>query len=73
MHIMSRRFHIILTEGQFDFLQRESERSSVSVGELIRRAIDTTYAPNGPDRVSVISHVLGRRSGIGLRDWRSLG
>ena len=66
----SHRFHIFLTERQHAFLEAESERSSVSIGELIRRAIDTAYAPDGPGRVQLISHVLGRRTGVGLRDWR---
>jgi len=38
------------------------------MAELIRRAIDTTYEPGGARRVHVISHMIGRRAGIRLRD-----
>jgi hypothetical protein len=61
---MSRRFQIVLTERQYAFLGSEADRSSVSVAELIRRAIDTTYGPfHGERKVLLISHELGRRSG----------
>ncbi|HET7137143.1 MAG TPA: CopG family transcriptional regulator [Gaiellaceae bacterium] len=63
---MSHRFQVALTNEQYAFLDSEADRSSVSVAELIRRAIDTTYGPydgSGP-KVHVISHELGRRPGI---------
>jgi len=65
---MARRLQILLSSTQYDFLTEEAQRSSVSIAELIRRAIDTTYAPSGPHRVHVITHTLGRRSGIPLPD-----
>jgi hypothetical protein len=65
---MARRLQILLSSTQYDFLTEEARRSSVSIAELIRRAIDTTYAPTGPGRVHVITHTLGRRSGIPLPD-----
>ena len=65
---VSQRFHITLSSTQYDFLSSESTRSSVSVAELIRRAIDATYGPSGAKRVSVITHTLGRRSGLRVRD-----
>ncbi|HEY1512343.1 MAG TPA: CopG family transcriptional regulator [Gaiellaceae bacterium] len=62
---MSHRFQVVLTEQQYAFLDREADRSSVSIAELVRRAIDTTYGPyDGGRRVHVISHDVGRRSGI---------
>ena len=60
---MSRRFQVVLTEQQYAFLDQEADRSSVSVAELIRRAIDTTYGVVDSRRVHVITHELGRRSG----------
>jgi hypothetical protein len=64
---MSHRFQVVLTGAQYEFLDREADRSSVSIAELIRRAIDTTYGPyGGGRRVHVISHETGRRSGIPL-------
>jgi hypothetical protein len=61
---MSRRFQLALSETQYVFLDREADRSSVSVAELIRRAIDATYGPfDGTRTLHVITHELGRRSG----------
>jgi len=53
---------------QYEFLTAEARRSSVSIAELIRRAIDTTYQPVGSNRVHLITHTLGRRSGVRLTD-----
>ena len=64
---MSHRFQVVLSDEHYAFLDAEADRSSVSIAELIRRAIDTTYAPSGERRVHVISHELGRRSGRRLR------
>jgi hypothetical protein len=60
---MARRFEVALTDAQYAFLDREADRSSVAIAELIRRAIDTVYGPDGDQLVTVISHELGRRSG----------
>ncbi len=65
---MARRLQIFLSPTQYDFLTEEARRSSVSMAELIRRAIDTTYGPSGSSSVHVITHTLGRRSGIRLPD-----
>ena len=60
---MSHRFEVGLTDAQYAFLDREADRSSISIAELIRRAIDTVYGQEGEKLVTVISHDLGRRSG----------
>jgi hypothetical protein len=60
---MARRLHITISEEQYAFLDEEADRSSVSIAELVRRALDTTYVLAGPARVTVIEHTLGRRSG----------
>jgi len=62
------RLQITISQSQYTFLNGEAARSSVSMAELIRRAIDTTYAPSGPQKVHLITHLLGRRPGIRLRD-----
>ena len=64
LHHVSRRLQITVSETQYQLLLRESERSSVSMSELVRRAIDTTYEINSPNRVLEITHVLGRRAGV---------
>lgn len=65
---MPHRLQITISQTQYTFLDEEAARSSVSMAELIRRAIDTAYAPSGPQRVQLITHVLGRRAGLRLRD-----
>jgi len=65
---MAKRLQILLTPIQYAFLSDEARRSSVSMGELIRRAIDTTYGPTGAKRVHLITHTLGRRPGVRLSD-----
>lgn len=42
---MSRRTQITLTDQQHELLLEESVRSSISMAELVRRAIDATYRP----------------------------
>jgi hypothetical protein len=44
---MSQRFHITLTDHQFVYLSRASERTSLSIAELIRRAVEDKYHPSG--------------------------
>jgi hypothetical protein len=60
---MARRLHITISDEQYAFLDEEADRSSLSIAELVRRALDTTYALAGPPRVTVIEHTLGRRAG----------
>jgi hypothetical protein len=42
---VSRKTQITLTDQQHQLLLEESVRSSISMAELVRRAIDTTYRP----------------------------
>jgi hypothetical protein len=42
---LSRKTQITLTDRQHQLLFEESMRSSVSMAELVRRAIDATYRP----------------------------
>ncbi len=42
---MSRKTQITLTDRQHRLLVEESLRASVSMAELVRRAIDTVYRP----------------------------
>jgi len=42
---MSRKTQITLTDRQHQLLVEESVRSSVSMAELVRRAIDASYRP----------------------------
>jgi hypothetical protein len=73
---MSRHFHLILSETQYAFLTTASERTSLSVGELIRRAVDAKYPgiATTPSRREFTLSVWrqraapgsGRRAGVSL-------
>jgi hypothetical protein len=56
--------HVLLTDAQRDFLRNESARSGLSMGELVRRALDATY-PLPPRR-----QVGGFEFSVGF--WRRL-
>ena len=43
---MSRRTQVTLTDRQHAFLMAESTRTGLSMGELVRRALDNTYRPH---------------------------
>jgi hypothetical protein len=75
---MSTRFHVILEDHQYRFLTEESGRLSVSVAELIRRAIDSTFSLDSGRRTAGLevsfgvwrrpdAAIAGRRPGIRLR------
>jgi hypothetical protein len=75
---MSRRFNFYLEDVQYDVLTAESGRSSVSVAELIRRAIDRAFELDSSRRVGGIelsvgvwkrpdAAIVGRRSGVRFR------
>lgn len=61
---MGMRTHVILSDGQRKFLLNESARTGLSVGELVRRAIDTTYRPHLRPRIG------GFEVSVGV--WRRL-
>jgi hypothetical protein len=42
---MSHRSQFILSNDQYQFLVAESATTGLSMGELVRRAIDATYRP----------------------------
>ena len=60
---MSRRLCITISTAQYVLLDREADRSSVSMAELIRRALDTVYGERGERTIIEIAHVVGRRPG----------
>jgi hypothetical protein len=60
---MPHRLHITLSDDQYAFLDAEADRSSVSMAELVRRALDTVFGAHGERRLVLIDHATGRRSG----------
>jgi hypothetical protein len=62
-HHMSHRICITISREHYLCLDEEADRSAVSIAELVRRALDTTYGPAGDRKVVTITHSLGRRTG----------
>jgi hypothetical protein len=60
---MSHRLNITISTEQYEYLDSEADRSSVSIAELVRRAIDTVFGPQSERRVIQITHSTGRRPG----------
>jgi hypothetical protein len=60
---MGHRLHVTVSDEQYAFLDDEADRSSVSIAELVRRALDTVFGPQGERRVIEITHAAGRRAG----------
>jgi hypothetical protein len=48
---VSRRTNIIFDDRQHSFLRYESERTGLSMGELVRRAVDGVYRPYERPRI----------------------
>jgi hypothetical protein len=70
---VSRRLQITVSERQYERLRELSERSSVSVAELIRRAIDIRYAGQGRVRAAGVDVTLGvwRPNGVPVAGRRA--
>jgi hypothetical protein len=62
-HHMAHRLNIVISNQQYVFLNGEADRSSVSIAELVRRALDTVYGPRGERDLVEVMHTLGRRPG----------
>jgi hypothetical protein len=74
---MGTRFQLTLEERQYRYLTAESERLSVPVAEMIRRAIDNTYSLANDRKTSGMevsfgiwrrpdAALVGRRAGVRL-------
>ncbi len=51
--------HVMLSDRQHAFLADEAERTGLSMAELIRRAVDGVYRPNGRERLNGLELSLG--------------
>jgi Ribbon-helix-helix domain len=59
-YIMSHRTQIILTDAQYARLKRESARTGVPLGELIRRALASVYGEVGrADAAEILGDSFG--------------
>jgi hypothetical protein len=62
VHVPLVRTHVMLEPSQYELLKQEARRSSLSMGELVRRAVDKTY------RRGSRPTVLGYEVSVGL--WK---
>jgi hypothetical protein len=57
---MSHRTQITLTDAQYARLQEESDRSGLSLAELVRRALDDRYGPpQAEELLEAIKYAFG--------------
>ncbi|HZB70627.1 MAG TPA: hypothetical protein VE395_00715 [Acidimicrobiales bacterium] len=61
--MLDRRLHVLLDDDRFERLSRLANERSVSVGALVRRAIDVAYPPGGARRSAAAAAILEARPG----------
>jgi hypothetical protein len=71
---IGRKFNVILSDRQHAFLADEADRTGLSMGELVRRAVDTTYRPEVRPRVRGLEVSIGvwRRPDAALSGRRQM-
>lgn len=58
MHMLDRRFQILLDEARYERLASEARSRGVSVGALIREAIDRTFPEASARRARALERIL---------------
>jgi hypothetical protein len=68
---MSQKITVVVNDETYAFLKQESERTSVSISELVRRALDRIYRLRGRRTTGVEirfaiwrRRIFGRRAGV---------
>lgn len=69
---MSQRITVVVDNETYEFLKWESERTSVSISELVRRSLDRFYRLRGRRRTTGLElqlaiwrrRIFGRRAGV---------
>jgi hypothetical protein len=61
--VLDRRLHVLLDDERFERLARLATDRGVSVGALVRRAIDVAYPAGGERRSSAAVAILEARPG----------
>lgn len=56
---MAHRTQITLSEPQYELLKRESQRTGLSLAELVRRSLDDTFLSPSPDLDLALEHSFG--------------
>ena len=58
MHMLDRRFQILLDDERFERLAAEARARGVSVAALIRELIDRTFPPVSPAKARAAKRIL---------------
>ena len=58
MSMLARRLQVLIDEQRWARLQNEAHRRKVSVGTVVREAIDERYPPEAERRAAAIQAVL---------------
>jgi len=58
MHMLDRRFQILLDEERFERLSAEARARGLSVAALIREAIDEAFPPTSPAKARAARQIL---------------
>lgn len=58
MSMLARRLQVLIDEQRWERLQSEAHRRKVSVGTVVREAIDERYPPTAERRAAALQAVL---------------
>ncbi len=56
--MLGRRLHVLLDDDRFERLQRLSAERGVSIGSLVRRAVDVAFPIDGERRSAAATAIL---------------
>jgi len=56
--VLGRRLHVLLDDGRFERLHRLAGERGVSVGSLVRHALDVAYPVDGQRRSAAAAAIL---------------
>jgi len=70
MHMFSERTQVLLTPAQRRRLQRIAEERRMSVGALIRDAVDAYLVPTARPRSEALSDLIAIEAPVG--DWETM-
>lgn len=56
--VLGRRLHVLLDDDRFDRLQRLALERGVSIGSLVRRAVDVAFPADGERRSAAAAAIL---------------
>ena len=56
--MLTRRLQVLIDDDRYERLKRQSERTGVPIGEIVRRAIDRDLPPSDEERRAAIDRLL---------------